>query len=395
MTVLKVGFAGLGFISDEHVLGYIGNQDARIVAAADIDEENANARLRKWNLPYDIKLYTNFEEMLRREALDVLEILTPHNLHCPMVLSAAQANVKNISVQKPMGLNLREANSMIQACRANGVKLRVYENVLFYPIYKKAKELIRAGLIGELLTIRSCTMVGIRDGIEWPSAWSASSWRGNLETAGSGPLIGDHGFHRFSVVRWFMERDFEKVDCWIDPDSRLDAPAFIRAKFRTAPNETPKYAQIDFSFSPRMSIPSNFWLDDFVEIVGDKGIMWINQCDAAGDRNMYKDFEMSSSPVFPPIAVFVDGRIDTYLADISLTDRNWSTSFVASTRHFIKAIIEDDEPICSGEDAMEIKRYILASYLSAQEMCEVPIDHMTIEAESSGALQLETNFCNQ
>ena len=284
---------------------------------------------------------------------------------------------------------------MIQACRANGVKLRVYENALFYPIYCKAKELIDGGLIGELLTMRSCTMVGIRGGIEWPSAWSASSWRGNLETAGSGPLIGDHGFHRFSVVRWFMERDFEKVDCWIDPDTRLDAPAFIRAKFRTARNEAPKYAQIDFSFSPRMSIPSNFWLDDFVEIVGDKGIMWINQCDAAGDREMYRDFRMSSSSVFPPIAVFVDGRVDTYLADISLTDRNWSTSFVASTRHFIKAIIEDEEPIYSGEDAMEIKRYILASYLSAQERCEVPIDHITLDAEESGALQLTTNFCNQ
>jgi predicted dehydrogenase len=393
--VLRVGFVGLGFISDEHVLGYIDNEDARIVAVADVDEEKGRAWLRKWKLPYDVELYTNFEDMLQREALDILEILTPHNLHCPMVLKAAEANVKNISVQKPMGLNLREANRMIEACRAKGVKLRVYENALFYPIYKKAKELIDGGLIGELLTMRSCTMVGIREGIEWPSAWSASSWRGNLATAGSGPLIGDHGFHRFSVVRWFMERDFEKVDCWIEPDTRLDAPAFIRAKFRTAPNESPKYAQIDFSFSPRMSIPSNFWLDDFVEVVGDKGIMWINQCDAAGDREMYKEFEMSSSPVFPPIAVFIDGRVDTYLADISLTDRNWSTSFVASTRHFIKAIIEDEEPIHSGEDAMEIKRYIVASYLSAQERREIPIDQITLEAEERGALQLMTNFCNQ
>ena len=393
--MLRVGFVGLGFISDEHVLGYIDNEDARIVAVADVDEAKGRAWLRKWKLPYDVELYTNFEDMLQREALDILEILTPHNLHCPMVLKAAEANVKNISVQKPMGLNLREANRMIEACRAKGVKLRVYENALFYPIYKKAKELIDGGLIGELLTMRSCTMVGIREGIEWPSAWSASSWRGNLATAGSGPLIGDHGFHRFSVVRWFMERDFEKVDCWIEPDTRLDAPAFIRAKFRTAPNESPKYAQIDFSFSPRMSIPSNFWLDDFVEVVGDKGIMWINQCDAAGDREMYKEFEMSSSPVFPPIAVFIDGRVDTYLADISLTDRNWSTSFVASTRHFIKAIIEDEAPIHSGEDAMEIKRYIVASYLSAQERREIPIDQITLEAEERGALQLMTNFCNQ
>jgi predicted dehydrogenase len=393
--VLRVGFVGLGFISDEHVLGYIDNEDARIVAVADVDAEKGRAWLRKWKLPYDVELYTNFEDMLQREALDILEILTPHNLHCPMVLKAAEASVKNISVQKPMGLNLREANRMIQACRAKGVKLRVYENALFYPIYRKAKELIDGGLIGELLTMRSCTMVGIRGGIEWPSAWSASSWRGNLATAGSGPLIGDHGFHRFSVVRWFMERDFEKVDCWIEPDTRLDAPAFIRAKLRTAPDESPKYAQIDFTFSPRMSIPSDFWLDDFVEVVGDKGIMWINQCDAAGDREMYKELKMSSSPVFPPIAVFIDGRVDTYLADISLGDRNWSTSFVASTRHFIKAIIESEEPIYTGEDAMEIKRYIVASYLSAQERREISIDQITLEAEERGELQLMTNFCNQ
>ena len=393
--MLKVGFVGLGFISDEHVLGYIDNEDARIVAVADVDAEKGRAWLRKWKLPYDVELYTNFEDMLQREALDILEILTPHYLHCPMVLKAAEASVKNISVQKPMGLNLREANRMIQACRAKGVKLRVYENALFYPIYRKAKELIDGGLIGELLTMRSCTMVGIRGGIEWPSAWSASSWRGNLATAGSGPLIGDHGFHRFSVVRWFMERDFEKVDCWIEPDTRLDAPAFIRAKLRTAPDESPKYAQIDFTFSPRMSIPSDFWLDDFVEVVGDKGIMWINQCDAAGDREMYKELKMSSSPVFPPIAVFIDGRVDTYLADISLGDRNWSTSFVASTRHFIKAIIESEEPIYTGEDAMEIKRYIVASYLSAQERREISIDQITLEAEERGALQLMTNFCNQ
>jgi UDP-N-acetyl-2-amino-2-deoxyglucuronate dehydrogenase len=137
--VLRVGFVGLGFISDEHVLGYIDNEDARIVAVADVDAEKGRAWLRKWKLPYDVELYTNFEDMLQREALDILEILTPHNLHCPMVLKAAEASVKNISVQKPMGLNLREANRMIQACRAKGVKLRVYENALFYPIYKSER----------------------------------------------------------------------------------------------------------------------------------------------------------------------------------------------------------------------------------------------------------------
>ena len=101
--MLKVGFVGLGFISDEHVLGYIDNQDARIVAAADIDEEKARTRLRKWKLPYDVELYTNLEQMLHTEALDILEILTPHNLHCPMVLKGCRSECEKHQRSKTDG----------------------------------------------------------------------------------------------------------------------------------------------------------------------------------------------------------------------------------------------------------------------------------------------------
>ena len=125
----------------------------------------------------------------------------------------------------------------------------------------------------------------------------------------------DDGFHKFSLAYWFMEREYEKISAWIDADTPLDAPAMIRARFKSAAGD-PRYAQIDFSFSPRMALPCDFWLDDFVEIFGEKGVMWINQCSGGKDRDYFKALDMSGSPAFPPIAVFVDGKVTTYLDDV-------------------------------------------------------------------------------
>ena len=130
-------------------------------------------------------------------------------------------------------------------------------------------------------------------------------------------LVGDDGLHKFSLACWLMDRDIERVSSWIDPETPLDAPAFIRAKFRARRGEPAKYAQIDFNFSTRLAIPSDVWLDDFVEICGERGVMWIHQCAGAGDRPLFKGNRMSSSSAFPPIAVFVDGRVTTYLDHLS------------------------------------------------------------------------------
>jgi len=391
--VLKVGFIGLGAISHEHILGYLDTEDVKIVAVCDRDEDVARQWLQKWNLPR-ARFYKNYEEMLTQETLDIVEILTPHHLHYAQAIKCAEAKVKGISLQKPMAISLYEADQIISACKDNDVKLKVYENFIFYPVYLKAKELIDQGVIGDLRSIRVNTMAGIREGAAWPWCWIPTSWRTDLAQAGVGPLVGDDGFHKFSLARWFMGRDFEKVSAWIDSDTPLDAPALIRAKFKSWPGDDPKYAQIDFSFSTRMALPCDFWLDDFVEIAGDKGIMWINQCSAAGNRELFKACEMSKSPVFPPIAVFVDGKVTTYLEDILPQERNWSTSFSGSTKHFIKAMKEDGEPIYTGEEGREIQRYLIAVYVSAQENRDVYLEEITTEAELNLKFELKTNFCN-
>ncbi len=391
--MLRVGFIGLGNISHENVLGYLQSADAQIVAVCSRSEERGREWLARYGLG-DARYYADYRAMLESESLDIVEILTPHHLHYEHVMGCAQAKVRGISLQKPMAVRLRECREMIEACKANDVLLKVYDNFVFYPVYERAKQLISEGLIGDLISIRVNTMAGLREGAPWPWPFSPDSWRADVDASGTGPLVGDDGFHKFSLARWFMESDLERIGAWIDRDLALDAPALIRGRFKSQPGRAARYAQIDFSFSPRMSIPFDFWLDDFVEIVGEKGIMWINQCSAAGNRELFRGNRMSDSPVFPPIAVYLNGEVTTYLGSLAPSERNWSTSFLASTRHFVGVVRDGGVPVYTGEDGMEITRYAMAALVSAERNCDVDLSEITEEAEANGSFEITTNFLN-
>jgi predicted dehydrogenase len=392
--VLRVGFIGLGHISHENVLGYLGHPDATVTAVCSRDGEVA---MRDWLTRYgfsEARTYGTPEQMLEHQAFDIVEVLTPHHLHRDHVVACARSGVRGISVQKPMATRLADCEDMIDACARAGSVLKVYENFLFYPVYVRAKELISEGLIGNPISIRVNTLAGKRQGAPWPWPFVPGSWRADLDLAGTGPLVGDDGFHKFSLARWFMERDIERIGAWIDSETPLDAPAMIRARFRRFREEPARYAQVDFSFLPEMAAPFDFWLDEFVEIVGDEAVMWINQCSAAGDRVLFRGNQMSESPAFPPIAVYRNGVVTTYLTELSPSERNWSTSFLASTRHFIDVMKNGGQPIYSGADGMEVTRYAIAATLSAQLGHDVDLDEVTADAERGGRFRLATAFLN-
>ncbi len=82
-----------------------------------------------------------------------LEILVPHHLHEDLAVQAAAAG-KHISLQKPMALDVAQADRIIAAARDAGVTLKVFENFVFYPPIQRARDLIDAGEIGDVLSIR-------------------------------------------------------------------------------------------------------------------------------------------------------------------------------------------------------------------------------------------------
>ena len=108
---LKVGIIGTGRISDLHVIEYLSNQSTEIVAVCDSNIERAKQKLIDWNLS-DIAIFQDYKDLLKMDEVDLVEILVPHHLHIDVALEAILRK-KSISLQKPMCLNISEANKLI------------------------------------------------------------------------------------------------------------------------------------------------------------------------------------------------------------------------------------------------------------------------------------------
>jgi len=320
--------------------------------------------------------------MIDHEDLDIVEILTPHHLHSPMTEYCAKAGVPGISVQKPLAHTILDCENMIQVCKKENVKLKLYENFRFYPIYLKAKELLNSGIIGELLNFRINTLAA-----GGPSMYvhlKSYRWRTDTETCGGLPYIYDDGIHKFSMALWLMNQErFEKVFSWIDYfNGTQDIPSYVLWKYPKISSEAPpKYGIMEITLAPNLYYPSNYYYcDEYIEISGSKGIMWINQCTCGGNF-------VSKSPQYPPIVVYVDGEVKTYGDKLP---RDWRYSFINSTEHFINVVKNGGTPIYTGEQGKNLCICAKMPYISQQQKRSVFWEEITIESEKDRSCIVET-----
>ena len=355
MNPIRVAIVGCGRISDLHQMGYRGQVDARIVAVCDARRKRAREKAKAWGVEPD-KVYTDYRKLLADPEIDLVELLVPHHLHAEMTVAACQAG-KHVSVQKPMALTVAEADQMTQAAERAGVVLRVYENFVFYEPHVRAKEMIEAGEIGEPQMIRLHVNTGTAD-TGWKVPLSAWAWRFDEQRCGGGPLIFDHGYHLFSLARYLMG-EVERVTAWIDkspvvPTKTLDAPATIMFQFK-APR---RYGVLDFAHTPHMKIESLYYADDDrVEVIGDRGILFINRCTAR-------------TVDLPELMMFRDGKTTA----IPVEGVEWHDSFIACTRHLIGVLREGGQPVLDGSTGKAVLQFTLAALVSAREGGEVRPD---------------------
>ena len=353
MNPIRVAIVGCGRISDLHALGYRGRQDARIAAVCDTKRKRAQEKATAWGVE---KVYTDYHKLLADPEIDLVELLVPHHVHAGMTVAACQAG-KHVSVQKPMALTAAEADRMIAAAESAGVVLRVYENFIFYEPHVRARQMIETGEIGEPQMIRLHVNTGTRDAA-WKVPLSAWVWRFNERQCGGGPLVFDHGYHLFSLARYLMG-EVERVYAWIDrspvvPTKYLDAPATIMFQFK-APR---RYGVLDFAHAPNMRIESLYYADDDrVEVIGDRGILFINRCTAR-------------TVDLPELMMFRDGKTTA----IPVEGVEWHDSFIACTRHLIDALRDGGEPVLDGPTGKAVLQFTLAALMSAREGREVRPD---------------------
>ena len=91
--------------------------------------------------------FTDLDAMLAMDEIDMIVVGAPNFIHCEITLKAAQAG-KHVVVEKPLCLNLADADRMIAACDQAGVKLMYAEELCFTPKYVRLKKLLDDGVLG-------------------------------------------------------------------------------------------------------------------------------------------------------------------------------------------------------------------------------------------------------
>jgi len=198
MNKVRVGILGGGFSANLHVKAYkkCPQVDVIGVAAAPKNIDELKKFCQKYSIP---EYYTDYRKLLNRSSIDLVSICVPNYLHRDVAIAAAQAG-KQIVCEKPLSINLKQANEMVEACERNKVKLMYAENLIFAPALIKVKELCRQGAIGNILYIKA---------IENHSG-SHSVYTQKLEFCGGGAMI-NVGVHPIGIVRWLKGKEIVEV----------------------------------------------------------------------------------------------------------------------------------------------------------------------------------------
>jgi predicted dehydrogenase len=195
VEAVKFGIIGTGVGANFCAQGISMITDtAELVAVTSQREERAKEFASKWDLKF---WYTDHKEMLQKADIDAVIISSPHYLHYPMALDAMKMG-KHVLVDKPMAINLKEADEMIEEAQIRHVKLGVTLQSRFDPTFRKVKAAVEGGKFGRLILGEAV--------VEWfrtQEYYETSPWRGRWTTEGGGALI-NQAIHTIDLLLWIM-----------------------------------------------------------------------------------------------------------------------------------------------------------------------------------------------
>ena len=188
---LRIAFIGAGGIAGTHMRYLAEMDDVELVAMADISEES----MARWTEQFGISAaYTDYKKMLKQVKPDAVSVCTPNGMHAPASIAASNAGA-HVMVEKPMAMNARQGQAMIDAAKKNRCKLVIGFQSRFDPKTKFIKDAVDAGQMGKVVYARVQALR--RRGI--PN-WGVF---GRKDLQGGGPLI-DIGVHAIEMTHYAM-----------------------------------------------------------------------------------------------------------------------------------------------------------------------------------------------
>lgn len=195
---MKWSIIGAGGIADRRTIpALLKEEGSELVAVMDRVPEVARAVGEKYGVPY----FTDEEEMLAAIPSDAVYIGTPVFCHKRQI-EIAIAYGRHIFVEKPIAMNAEEGAALLEACRAAGLQLTVGYMMKYHSLHEKAKEIIKAGEIGDVGSVRAQFTCWYPD--------IAGAWRQKKALGGGGALM-DLGVHCIELIEFLLDDEIEDV----------------------------------------------------------------------------------------------------------------------------------------------------------------------------------------
>lgn len=217
---LNVGLIGGGcgaFIAQPHQKAIFSDGTRRVVAAAlHPNPEVAMKEAENW--PYPIKGYPSYVEMIEDQKnlpedqrLDYVLIVTPNFVHFDPAMKAIEAGIP-VMCEKPLTINLEQADALVAAATAKGLPFAVAHTYLGHWSSWFSRFVVTSGLLGDVRWVDSSYIQGwLAKKIEQQGGEGGADWRTDPKRSGGSLCCGDIGTHALMQLRFVTGLDVTRV----------------------------------------------------------------------------------------------------------------------------------------------------------------------------------------
>lgn len=203
MEKIKTGIIGCGKGAHLHAQALKNLPESLFTAVYSRNIDKA----RDFAEQYEVKAYSNIEEMATKGGVEAVIICTPHPAHAETAIKAIKAGM-HVLVEKPLASSLEDCDAMIEAAKEHGVTLGTICQRRFYPPSLRIKAAIDAGKIGRPI-LGTVNMLGWRD----ETYYRSDPWRGSWKGEGGGVLV-NQAPHQLDLLQWYMGPVEEVFGYW-------------------------------------------------------------------------------------------------------------------------------------------------------------------------------------
>ena len=341
MKKIRLGILGFGNIGKVHTDNIIGGKCPNVELVAICDHKDARLIEAK-EKSADVKLFTSYEEMLKSGEIDSVLIAVPHYDHPRFAIMAMQAGIHTL-VEKPAGVYTKQVKEMNEVAKNCDVVFGLMMNQRTNCIYRKMREIVKSGELGEIRR----TSIIITDWYRPQIYYDSGDWRATWSGEGGGVLLNQCP-HNLDLWQWICGMP-TKIEAklhfgkWHDIEVEDDVSAYCEyangatGVFVTTTGDTPGTNRFEITFEKGKLIAEN-----------NKLTMW---------KNVMSEPEFSRTNDNP------FARPDFEVVDVETDGENPQHAGVLNA--FADAILNGGELVARGEEGINGLTISNAMHLSA------------------------------